>query len=64
MPRHVRVVSAKPLEGVVPHIGIAQVEFLGQFLPDLLRFGQQLMEMATAGLGDHPRRAQQEDKPL
>ena len=64
MPGHVGIVAAKPLEGVLPHVGIAEVELLGQFLSDPLRFGQQVVEMAAARFGDHPRRAQQEDEPL
>ena len=64
MPRHAGVVAAKPLEGVLPHVGIAEVELLGQVLADPLRFGQQIVEMAAARFGDHPRRAEQEDEPL
>ena len=64
MPGHIGIVSAEPLEGVLPHVGIAQVEPLGQFFADALRFGHQFIEMAPAGLGNHAHRAQQIDKPL
>ena len=32
VPGHVGVVAAEPLEGVLPHVGVAEVELLGQVL--------------------------------
>ena len=63
VPRHVRVVAAQLLEGVLPHVGVAQVELLGQVAADFLRFAQQRSQMAGTGGRHDPLGAQQEHEP-
>ena len=59
-----RVRPAEMLEGVLPHVGVADVELLGQLAADLFRGVQQLVEVALARGRHDPLGAEQEDEPL
>ena len=55
---------AQRLKGFLPHVGIADVEILGQLLADLLGGGEQVVQMAAAMLRDDTLCAQEEDQLL
>ena len=49
-----RVRPAKVVEGIFPHVGVADVELLGQLAADLFRGIQQLVEVALAAWPGRP----------
>ena len=53
---------AKPLEGVLTHVGVGDVKLLGELPADLFRGEQQVLEMAVAARRHHALGGQQEDK--
>jgi len=59
-----RVRQAKMLEGILPHIGVADVKLLGQLAAYLFGSGQQLVEVALACGRNYTLGAENEDKPL
>ena len=58
-----RVRPAKVIEGVFPHVGVADVELLGQLAADLLRGIQQLVEVALARGRHDPLGTEEEEEP-
>ena len=60
--RHGGVALAQAVKGLQAQVGVIAVVVARQFQADAPGFGQQVVEVAAAGRGDHPLGAEQEDE--
>ena len=62
--RGLRILVAQPGEGILPHVGVLEVELLGQFVSRFVGCRLQSVEMASSDQRHHPFRAKEEDELL